>query len=212
MCTGRVDLSFVFRAFARGADGVFIGGCWPGECHYITEGNYDALGNSLLSKKLLSHVGLDPNRLRLDWIAASEGSRFAEVMSEFVGQVKALGPLGSSEELDEAALARKLDAVQKVVPYLRLVERERLRAPEKSEQAYHDYYGSDEVDRLFEEVIADKLAVSQILSLLGDQPLSTAQIAEALALNPSEVSRHMNSSSRHGFVKFDVASKCFALA
>jgi len=212
MCTGRIDLSFPIRAFLNGADGVFMGGCWPGECHYITEGNYDALGNSLLSKKLLSHVELDPNRLRLDWIAASEGSRFAEVMSEFVGQVKALGPLGSSEELDEAALARKLDAVQKVVPYLRLVERERLRAHEKSEQAYHDYYGSDEVDRLFEEVIADKLAVSQILSLLGDQPLSTAQIAEALALNPSEVSRHMNSSSRHGFVKFDVASKCFALA
>ena len=57
MCTGRVDLAFVFRAFQKGADGVIIGGCWPGECHYVTEGNYDALGNMLLGAAVYSIVG-----------------------------------------------------------------------------------------------------------------------------------------------------------
>ena len=60
MCTGRVDLAFVLRAFQKGADGVIIGGCWPGECHYVTEGNYDALGNMHLCKKLLEHIGVEP--------------------------------------------------------------------------------------------------------------------------------------------------------
>ena len=83
MCTGRVDLSFVLRALSNGADGVFIGGCWLGECHYVTEGNYDALFNMHLCRKLLEKIGVDPKRLRLEWIAASEGTRYAEVMNDF---------------------------------------------------------------------------------------------------------------------------------
>ena len=143
MCTGRVDLAFVFRAFLKGADGVIIGGCWPGECHYVTEGNYDALGNMYLAKKILDHLGLSPERLRLEWIAASEGSRFAEVMSDFTGQVRGLGPLGSGEELDRAVLQRRLDALWQILPYLKLVEREKLRVAEKSEEAYKAFYESD---------------------------------------------------------------------
>ena len=70
MCTGRVDLAFIIRAFLNGADGVLVAGCWPGECHYVTEGNYDALGNMYLGKKLLKHIGVNSERLRLEWIAA----------------------------------------------------------------------------------------------------------------------------------------------
>ena len=88
MCTGRVDLAFILRAFSSGADGVIIGGCWPGECHYVTEGNYDALGNVHLAKKLLELIGISTDRVRLEWIAASEGTRFAEVMSEFAGTLR----------------------------------------------------------------------------------------------------------------------------
>ena len=94
MCTGRVDLAFVLRAFSNGADGVFIGGCWPGECHYVTEGNYDALFNMHLCKKLLAEIGVRPERLRLEWVSASEGTRYAEVMNDFGRQLKELGPLG----------------------------------------------------------------------------------------------------------------------
>ena len=212
MCTGRVDLAFVLRALLKGADGVIIGGCWPGECHYVTEGNYDALGNMHLCKKLLQLVGLSPDRLRLEWIAASEGSRFAEVMSEFAKLLTELGPLGRDEEIDETAVKFRLRALNQLVPYLKLVEREKLRVPTKSEEAYHEFYNSEEVNRLFDDLIVEKLAISQILLALEEKPLSTAEISEVVGLNTSEVSRHMNSSSRQGFVRYDIEKKCYVLA
>ena len=208
MCTGRVDLSFILRAFTGGADGVFIGGCWPGECHYVTEGNYDALANLHICRKLMARIGMEPSRLRLEWVAASEGSRFAEVMNDFGQTLKNLGPLGG----DRGRLRRKLDAVGKLIPYIKLVERERLRAPEKSEKAYEAFYNSDETNRLFDDLIINKLAISQILLLLEGGPLSTREIAETLGLNPSDVSKHMNASSRQGLVKYDVDRNCYALA
>ncbi|MCP4896395.1 MAG: hydrogenase iron-sulfur subunit [bacterium] len=212
MCTGRVDLSFVLRALLKGADGVIIGGCWPGECHYVTEGNYDALGNMHLTKKLLQLIGLSPDRMRLEWIAASEGSRFAEVMSEFALRLRDLGPLGCEGGLDEAGVQLKLRAVNQLVPYLKLVEREKLRVPTKSEEAYNDFFNSEAVNTLFNDVIAEKLAISQILLTLKEKPLSTGEISQALDLNPSEVSRHMNSSSRQGLVRYDLEHKRYALA
>jgi coenzyme F420-reducing hydrogenase delta subunit len=212
MCTGRVDLAFVLRAFQKGADGVIIGGCWPGECHYVTEGNYDALGNMYLCKKLLGHLGVNPERLRLEWIGASEGTRFAEVMSDFVAKTRERGPLGQGEGIDARALKLKLDASSRLVPYLKLVEREKLRVPARTEEAYKAFYESEEVNRLLHDLIADKLAVSQILMLLEEKPLSTREISEELGLNPSDVSRHMNSSSRQGLVRYDLGQKCYALA
>ncbi len=210
MCTGRVDLGFVLRALAKGADGVFVGGCWPGECHYITEGNYDALANMHLCRKLLERVGVDSSRLRLEWVAASEGSRFAEVMDDFVRQLKELGPLRGGEAGDD--VGAKLAAVDRLIPYIKLVERERLRAPEKTEEAYNAYYASEETQRLFDELIGDKLVTSQILALLGDGPRSTAEIAEQLALAPSDVSKHMKDSSRQGLVRFDPNENRYLLA
>jgi len=212
MCTGRVDLAFVLRALLKGADGVIIGGCWPGECHYVTEGNYDALGNMHLSRKLLQLIGLSPDRLRLEWIAASEGSRFAEVMSEFADRLRELGPLGREEGIEKAAVELRLRAANRLVPYLKLVEREKLRVPTRSEEAYNAFFASDEVNRLFSDLIAEKLAVSQILLTLEQKPLSTREISEVLDLNPSEVSKHMDRSSRQGLVRYDVDRKCYALA
>jgi len=212
MCTGRIDLAFIHRAFSNGADGVFIGGCWPGECHYVTEGNYDALGNVHLYRMLLRRIGVRPERLRIEWLAASEGTRYAEVMNDFVKELKALQALGEGEGIDEAGLKSKLDAVGRLIPYLKLVERERLRAPSRSEKAYREFYASEETNRLFDALIADKLATGQILSLLRERPLSTGEISEILKLNPSEVSRHMSSSSRQGLVQYDVERQRYVLA
>ncbi len=157
MCTGRVDLAFVLRAFQKGADGVIIGGCWPGECHYVTEGNYDALSNMLLCKKLLEQVGVSPERLRLEWISASEGTRFAEIMSDFAGQLKELGPVGKDHGLDVQTVRRKLDVVTDLVPYIKLVQREKLIPPARTEEAIRAFFASDEACRVFDELIADKL-------------------------------------------------------
>ncbi len=212
MCTGRVDLSFVLRAFQRGADGVIIGGCWPGECHYVTEGNYDALGNMLLCKKLMRHMGLDPSRLRLEWISASEGSRFAEVMSSFAAQLQELGPLGEGEGIDAPDLKIKLDSSSQLVPYIKLVEREKFRVPTRTEEAYRIFFESDETNRLFNELIADKLALRQILMLLEEKPLSTGELSERLGLEPSEISRHVKRSSQQSLIRYDVDQKCYALA
>ena len=212
MCTGRVDLAFVLRALCNGADGVIIGGCWPGECHYVTEGNYDALANVHLAKKLLDLLGVRPERVRLEWIAASEGTRFAEAMSEFTETLHELGPLGEGDGIDGPRLRLGLGAAARLVPFLKLVEREKLRLPRKSERAYNEYFGSDDFDRLFRGLIADKLAVAQILTLLEERPRSTREISAALDMDPPIVSKFLDSSSCRGLVSYDVEQKSYALA
>lgn len=92
MCSGRVDPQFVLDAFAHGADGVLIGGCHPGDCHYV-EGNYKTLRRYHLLKRVLRDLGIEEGRLRLEWIAASEGEKVAKTINEMVEQVRALGPL-----------------------------------------------------------------------------------------------------------------------
>jgi F420-non-reducing hydrogenase iron-sulfur subunit len=212
MCSGRVDPAFILRAFSNGADGVFIGGCWPGECHYITEGNYEAISVMHICRKLLELIGVNPERLRLEWVSASEGIRFAEVITDFTGKLKELGPLGTGEGIEENGLKFKLEAVKNLLPYIKLVERERLRVRFETEQEYKEFFSSDEVNRLFQELIVDKLAMSQIMVLLRERPLSTGEISEILDLNPSEVSRHLHSSARQGLVRFDESLKRFAPA
>jgi len=157
MCTGRVDLSFIIRAYAKGADGVIIGGCWPGECHYVTEGNYDALCNVHLGKKLLAGIGLEPERLRIEWIAASEGTRFAEIMTDFSRQMKELGPQGRAAGIDRPAMKGRLDVVAKLIPYVKLVQREKLRPPTRKEDEINAFFASDEAAMVVDGLIADKL-------------------------------------------------------
>lgn len=92
MCSGRVDPQFILAAFAKGADGVLLGGCHPGDCHYV-EGNYKALRRFKLLKKLTDQFGIENDRLRLEWISASEGEKVKTVIQDMVARIKALGPL-----------------------------------------------------------------------------------------------------------------------
>jgi DNA-binding transcriptional ArsR family regulator len=202
----------VLRAFTDGIDGVLVGGCHFNECHYITDGNYHALAMVLLCKKLMQHVGLNPDRLRLESVSAGEGIRFAEIMNEFGRQVQTLGPVGAGEGLSAQALSLKLAALTRLVPYLKLVQTERLRVVARSEEAYRKFYAGAEFDRLFRELIADKLAAGQILLLLKEKARSTGEISQALGLTAAEVSRHLNSSSKMGLVRYDESLRCFALA
>jgi len=196
MCSGRVDPAHIFRGFATGQDAVFIGGCHLNDCHYVTHGNYDALAMTYICKKLLEHIGLNPERLRLEWVSAGEGIRFANIMNEFVPRIEKLGPLGKGEGLDEHELRFKLEAVTKLIPYIKLVQSERLRVPDKTEEVYTEFFTGEEFNRLFDELIGDKLALSQIMALLRERPHSTGEISAKLGLSPSEVSRHLNVSAR----------------
>ena len=92
MCSGRLDPTFVFKAFAGGADAVLVSGCHPGDCHYINQ-NYKMLRRFHLMRRVLSQMGIEPGRLKLLWASAAEGAIFAAEINKFVEQVRALGPL-----------------------------------------------------------------------------------------------------------------------
>jgi coenzyme F420-reducing hydrogenase delta subunit len=209
MCSGRVDLSFVLRAFSRGNDGVFIGGCHLNECHYITDGNHHAFSMVQLCKKLMGCIGINPGRLRIEQMSAGEGIRFAEFMNDFSGMIRDLGPIGQAEGIEGEKLKFRLRAVTELIPYIRLVERERLRVHFDTAEGYEKYFQSDEANRLIRELIADKLAISQIMTVLREQPRSTAELSEMLGLAPAEVSRYMISSARQGLARFDESQKRF---
>jgi F420-non-reducing hydrogenase iron-sulfur subunit len=102
MCSGRVEPQFIIRAFATGADGVLVAGCHPGDCHYVT-GNGAAQRRTEGLQRLLMGMGIDPRRLRLAWVSASEGARFATITTAFTEEIRALGPLGlvAREEVAE---------------------------------------------------------------------------------------------------------------
>ena len=91
MCSGRVDPAFVLEALRKGVDGVLIAGCHPGDCHYQS-GNYKTNRRIKLLKKLLTELGIDPQRVRFEYISASEGQKFATIVTEFVAEIKELGP------------------------------------------------------------------------------------------------------------------------
>ena len=91
MCSGRVDPVFILKALESGADGVLILGCHPGDCHY-TSGNYKTMRRMGMLKKLTDQMGIESDRIRLDWVAASEGDRFAEIIKDMTEKIKKLGP------------------------------------------------------------------------------------------------------------------------
>lgn len=92
MCSGRVDPQFVLAALAEGADGVLIGGCHPGDCHY-QQGNYNCLRRARLLKRMLTQLGIEEERFRVEWISAAEGDRVRVVIDDMVEKLRALGPL-----------------------------------------------------------------------------------------------------------------------
>ena len=99
MCSTTISPHHIMRAFQSGADGVFIGGCHPGDCHYQT-GNYRTLARFVLLKNMMRHMGWEDDRLRLEWISAAEGRKFVQVMNEFTDRIRALGPLNRNHTGD----------------------------------------------------------------------------------------------------------------
>ncbi len=156
MCSGRVDLSFVLRAFSKRMDGVFIGACHLNECNYITHGNYHAVNMVLLGKRILEHVGLNPERLRLQHMSGAEANVFVESVNDFVRKVKELGPLGKGrgEEVDWDELKSRLAATSKLIPYIKVMNQEKLASRIEDHSEYDRLFTKEEIDRLFNEVVS----------------------------------------------------------
>jgi F420-non-reducing hydrogenase iron-sulfur subunit len=112
MCSGRVEPSLILKALEQGADGVLIAGCHPGDCHYQS-GNYKTMRRYALMKKLLAQFGIEPERVRLEWVSASEGERWASVVNDITEKVRALGPFAPREDADGAATAAASRSVTK---------------------------------------------------------------------------------------------------
>jgi len=112
MCSGRLDPTFVFKAFSSGADGVLITGCHPGECHYI-EQNYKALRRFILLQRTLAQFGIEPQRVRLVWASAAEGHKLADEITTMVEEIRQLGPLNwaSTPNGDSARVTISAEAV-----------------------------------------------------------------------------------------------------
>jgi len=154
MCSGRVDLAFVLRAFSNGMDGVFIGGCRLNECNYVTHGNYHALNMVLLLKRIMEHIGLNPERLKIEFMSGAEANVFVETVNGFVKKVKAFGPLGRGEGIKQNELKSRLAEISKLVPYLKLVNQEKLASRLKTPEEYDGLFTKDEIDRLFREMVS----------------------------------------------------------
>ena len=100
MCSGRVNPMFVVNALQQGADGVLIGGCHPGECHYV-QGNYFARRRMTVLKKLLEYLGIDERRVRMTWVSAAEGQKFADVIKEVTDDIREIGPMHQLRRANE---------------------------------------------------------------------------------------------------------------
>ena len=150
MCSGRVDLAFVLRAFSNGMDGVFIGGCRLNECNYVTHGNYHALNMVLLLRRIMEHIGLNPERLKIEFMSGAEANLFVEAVNGFVKKVKELGPLGEGEGIDRNELKSRLAEMSKLVPYFKMVNQEKLASRLKTPEEYDGLFTKEEIDKLFQ--------------------------------------------------------------
>jgi F420-non-reducing hydrogenase iron-sulfur subunit len=117
----------------------------------MVHGNYHTLSMVHLCRRIMEHLGINPERLRIDWCDAGEGVRFGRIMNEFANKVRQLGPLGEGEGIPEVELRTKLEEVTKLVPYIKLVEKEKLESHLDTIEEYSELYTDDEIDRLFRE-------------------------------------------------------------
>jgi len=201
MCSGRVDPVLIIEGFLNGADGVFVGACLPGECHY-SSGNFHAKSKILMTQKILGHAGIQPERLAFRMMSSAEGGKFVSFVTEFQNHVRELGPIGSSEHISSEELKIRLSAARHAVEgkKLRWVVGKRQEFLEKG-NLYGEVFTEHEIHRLFEEVVMDELAIQEILIRAKDKPLSARNLAEQLHLSPKRVLSQLVDMRRMGIIK-----------
>ena len=201
MCSGRVDPVMMAEAFINGADGVFVGACLPGECHY-TSGNFQAMSKIKMMQKLLQHADVNPERLVMKMMSSAEGAKFVSFVTDFQNKIRELGKIGTSENISESNLPIKLAAVKAVLSgkKVRWVMGKRLEFLEKG-NLYGEVFTEHEIHRLFEEVALDELTIQEILLRTKERPLTISVLAETLKLPTKQILRRLVDLRRIGLVQ-----------
>lgn len=203
MCSGRVDPVIVLETLAQGADGVMVMGCHIGDCHYIT-GNLQAERKIDMLKKLLARTGLEVERLRLEWVSASEGGRFAELVKEFTEQIRKLGPSPlAGDKPDKNILAGILAAKAAADDFrLRLlVGREKTMIDDGN--VYGEEVSEEELDKILDEILDAEYVRNRIYLWVREQPLSVKELSKRLDLDSQMVLRHIVVMKRRGLIAVD---------
>lgn len=203
MCSGRVDPVIILEMFANGADGVIVTGCHPGDCHYV-EGNLYEERKIKMLKRLLALTGLELGRLRLEWVSAAEGQRFAQIVTEFTNQIKKLGPSPVSGKSPNLKVLENLQAAKNAASDFRLrvlVGRER-ELTEKN-NVYAEKISQEEFDAVLDSAVEAEFIRHKIHLLTRDRPLPVKALAEATELKPAEVLKHIVAMRRRNMITMD---------
>jgi coenzyme F420-reducing hydrogenase delta subunit len=188
MCSTRVDPAHILKVLRSGADGVFLGGCHIGDCHYLT-GNYHTQHKVKMAQKLAEMAGLDPKRIRLEWVSASEGERFSKVVTEFTEEIKGLGPItvktdeGLQKRLDAAIEAAKGQRLRTLVGNFHVVT--------EVENTYGQKIDKAEFENMFEEAIDWEYHRNLILDNLLTEAKSVKQVAKEIHVPANKVLQYL---------------------
>jgi len=188
MCSTRVDPIHILKALQAGADGVFLGGCHIGDCHYLT-GNYHTQHKIAMTKKLLEAAGIDPKRLRLEWVSASEGERFSKVVEDFTNEIKEMGPtnIKSDEKLIarlEAAIGAATGArLRSLVGNYHLVT--------EVQNVYGEKIDMEQMDAILDEAVDSEYHRNLVLSRMMAEAKSVKQIAKEIDVPSDRVLKYM---------------------
>jgi F420-non-reducing hydrogenase iron-sulfur subunit len=203
MCSGRIDPTIPLEVFMKGADGILVLGCHPADCHYV-EGNLYEERKIQMLQKLLALTGLEPERLKLDWVSAAEGQRFAQIVTDFTEHIRKLGPSPVSGENPNPKVLENLQAAKNVAAGFRLrvlVGRER-ELTEKC-NVYKEKIPQEEFDSLLDEVVEAEFIRYKIHLLTQTQPLPVKALAEATGKKPAEVLKQIVNMRRKNMLTVD---------
>lgn len=200
MCSGRVEPPLVLGLLAEGFDGIMITGCHIGDCHYIS-GNLQAKRKFVLTRRLVEKAGLKPGRLRLEWVSASEGQRFARLVREFTEQIRELGPSPLSGESPDPNLLLNMQAARAAAEDFRL---RALVGKEEKLVTEGNVYGELSTQEEFDEVMAEaadsEYARHRIRLALMEEPTSVKKLSERLGIDPRSVLEHIVVLRQRGWV------------
>ena len=191
MCSGRIDPFIILEAFSSGIDGVFIGGCHPGDCHYL-EGNYQAQRKIKMTSQLVELTGLEPERLRLEWVAASEGERFSKVVTDFTNHIRKLGPSKLSGDNPDPRILTNLNAAKQAALDFRLraIVAKELMIVEGG-NVYGETKPQSEWDDFMREALEAEYERKKLMGFIGEQSMSVKDLAKEMELPPDRVLDHV---------------------